>query len=178
MTNEDVAPDSTPKPEANSNVDENTKLRLELGEWQRKAGENYDLYLRALAEAENSRKRAQKERSDAIKFCLEDFFKELLPVMDSFDKALSDDKGETADLQAFKTGVVLVHKKLSEALERSGVGPIEALGQPFDPNKHQAIRRIEQDVREEVVHEEYAKGYMLHDRLLRPSMVSVAVPKG
>jgi len=139
-----------------------------------------DKHLRALAEMDNLRKRSQKEREDISKYALEKAMTELLPVLDSFDKALEDSKNlenSAENFKSFLTGSELVKKQLETALERFGLKSFESKGQPFDPNKHQAVQKIESEgVTEDTVEDEYVKGYMLNDRLLRAAMVTVAVP--
>ncbi|MGE0173872.1 MAG: nucleotide exchange factor GrpE [Oligoflexales bacterium] len=137
-----------------------------------------DKLLRNMADMENLRKRVDRERQDWLKYGLENVLAELLPVLDSFEKACAGFNGaeESAD-KGISQGVLLVQKQLFDTLNKHGLKAIESSGKPFDPNLHQAISRVESpDVDVDTVKEEYAKGYVLHDRLLRPSMVSVQVP--
>lgn len=137
-----------------------------------------DRYLRTAAELENLNRRFAKEKANLVKFGTEDLMKALLPVLDSFEKALEMSGGieGSKDDNPFAGGVLLVRDQLLGELRRHGLEAIAAKGQPFDPNVHQAIQRVEGNVSSEIVREEYAKGYTLNGRLLRPSMVSVEVP--
>jgi molecular chaperone GrpE len=134
-----------------------------------------DRYLRTLAEMDNMRRRHERERQDLLKYATEKLLQDLLPVLDSFEKA-SSVPGTGAD-SAIVEGIRMVHKQLMHVLEVNGLKPVEAAGKPFDPNLHQAIQRIEGDVADETVKDEYQRGYLLNGRLVRPSMVSVLVPK-
>lgn len=138
-----------------------------------------DKYLRTMAEMENVRRRADRERSDLIKYGMEGFFKDFLVVLDSFDKAAPESQDASSDEQGkFVEGIVLVKKQLSDVVEKHGLLKVDAEGAIFDPNIHQAIQKTEEDgLTEEIVGQEFATGYLLNGRLLRPSMVSVKVPK-
>ncbi len=138
--------------------------------------ESKDRYMRTLADMENMRRRHERERSELLKYGTEKLLQDVLPVLDSFEKAVSsvgpNDQGPIVD------GVKMVHKQFLQILENHGLKQIEAVGQPFDPNVHQAIQRIEsEEINAEIVKDEYQKGYTLNGRLVRPSMVSVCVPK-
>jgi molecular chaperone GrpE len=129
---------------------------------------------------DNLRRRLEKEKADAIKFALENFFHELLPVLDSFDRAIPDQNGgEAQDADAgFKSGINMVKKQLFQVLSKHGLEAVQSIGQPFDPNVHQAIQKIESDTaKQEMVGSEFARGYLLRGRLVRPAMVSVLSPK-
>lgn len=138
-----------------------------------------DQYLRAIAEMDNLRKRLARERSDLLKYGAESLLNDMLPVLDSFDKACENgDRTKSGEGSQYLQGMLLVQKQLTDVLERHGLKPVEAVGQNFDPNIHQAIQKIDSDeVDVEMVQQEYSRGYMYHDRLLRPAMVSVAVPQ-
>ncbi len=151
---------------------ENEKLKAELFDVK-------DRMLKSIAETENTRKRLEKERGDLIKYANEKIFKELINVIDGFDKALSTQAPTQENGHAFEEGMKLVHKNLMSTLEKHGLKAIEAKGASFDPNFHQAIQQVEDETIEgETVKEEFAKGYMFFERLLRPSIVVVSVPKG
>lgn len=150
--------------------EEIAKLNEELNEYK-------DKYLRTVAEMDNLRKRLARERNDLLRFGSENLMRDLLPVFDSFDKACEDKGEEAKDSKQFFEGFSLVRKQLLDVLEKHGLKALEAVGQVFDPNIHQAIQRVESDdIEADQVHQEFAKGYMLHERLLRPAIVSVAVP--
>lgn len=133
-----------------------------------------DRYLRQAADMENMRRRQEKDRADLLKYGTEKLLQELLPTLDSLDKAMQaagDQSNPVVD------GVRMVQKQLTTVLEQQGLKAIVAKGASFDPNLHQAIQRLEEDVTEDTVKEEYQKGYTLNGRLIRPAMVSVSVPK-
>lgn len=167
------------EPQVSENSEKSTEVETPLMAAKREAAENYDRFVRLSAEMENFKRRNEKERADLLKYGIEKLVKEMLPVLDSFEKALSAD-GQEADMKnpdEFFHGMNLVWKQLHAVLENHGLKALKAAGAKFDPNIHQAIQKIESpDIKEETIHDEYAKGYMLHDRLLRPSMVSVKVP--
>jgi molecular chaperone GrpE len=130
-----------------------------------------DRLARAQAEFENARRRAAKEQQDFRDFAITDAIKTLLPVIDSFERALQT-KSEAAD---FRNGVELIYKQLQDVLTRLGVVPIAAKGEQFNPHLHEAIEMVEtSDAADHEVLEEWQRGYKLKDRLLRPAMVKVA----
>jgi len=132
-----------------------------------------DVYLRKLAEFDNFRKRVDREREELRQAALEDFIRELLPVVDNFDRALQH---ADADSGAFHQGVEMIAKQLHDTLERRGVSEIDPLGKSFDPSVHEAVQRIEGgDQPPGTVVNVMLKGYTLGDRLIRPAMVGVAV---
>ena len=137
------------------------------------AQKNWDLYLRARADLENYRKRAQREKEDAQKYGNESLLLEILPAVDNMERAL--DHASEESLSAVIEGVNLTRSMLLSVLKKFGVEPVESKGAPFDPAFHQAMLRVESaDVAPNTVIEEFQKGYLLNDRLLRPAMVSVA----
>jgi molecular chaperone GrpE len=130
-----------------------------------------DRLARAQAEFENARRRASKEQQDFRDYAAADFIKPLLPVLDSFERALQV-KSEPAD---FRNGVELIYKQLQDALAKVGVKAIPAKGEQFDPHVHEAIEMVETtDAADHEVIEELQRGYKIKDRLLRPAMVKVA----
>jgi molecular chaperone GrpE len=130
-----------------------------------------DRLKRAQAEFENARRRASKEQQDYRDYATADAIKSLLPVMDSFERALQT----KSDAAEFHSGVELIYKQLQSALSKLLVNPVEAKGQPFDPHFHEAIEMVETtDVPDHQVIEELQRGYKFKDRLLRPAMVKVA----
>jgi molecular chaperone GrpE len=135
-----------------------------------------DRLARAQAEFENARRRASKEQQDFRDYAAADAIKVLLPVLDSFERALESGKSEGGD---FRGGVELIYKQLQDALARLGVRPIPAKGEPFDPHYHEAIELVETaDVPDHEIVEELQRGYKFKDRLLRPAMVKVAKNPG
>lgn len=130
-----------------------------------------DRLARAQAEFENARRRAAKEQQDFRDYATADTVKALLPVIDSFDRALQLKSGGGE----FRSGIELIYKQLQDALTKLGVHPIPAKGEPFDPHVHEAIEMVEtSDVPDHEVLEELQRGYKIKDRLLRPAMVKVA----
>ena len=131
-----------------------------------------DRYVRTLADFENFRKRSEREKNDFRRYALGDVIRDLLPVLDNFDRAL--DHAEEGD--EFHKGVSLIYKQLFDVLQRHGLKPITESGVHFDPNIHEAVIREEDpSVPSHTVVAVLQKGYFLHDRLLRPAMVKVAV---
>jgi molecular chaperone GrpE len=134
-----------------------------------------DRLARAQAEFENARRRAAKEQQDFRDFAAADAIKSLLPVIDSFERALQVKSGPGD----FRSGVELIYKQLQDALAKLGVGAIPAKGEPFDPRYHEAVEMVEtSQVPDHVVLDELQRGYKIKDRLLRPAMVRVAKNPG
>jgi molecular chaperone GrpE len=146
----------------------------EQADVQRQRDEYYDLLLRKQAEFDNYRKRIERDRQSLSEAAAAGMIEELLPVIDDLDRALAAEAvGESA--QAYRLGVELIYRQLGDILRKRGVRPIEALGADFDPHYHQAVSYEPADGRRDgEVIEEFRRGYMLGDRLLRPSMVKVA----
>ena len=138
------------------------------------AQEHHDAWLRAKAETENVRKRAQIDVANAHKFALEGFAQELLPVRDSLEAALAS---ENLTLESLKDGVELTLKQLASAFEKAKIKEINPLGEILDPHKHQAMNTVESDAEPNSIVSVFQKGYELNDRLVRPALVSVAKPK-
>ena len=150
------------------------KLREQLEVKEQEAKANYDRYLRQAAELENFKKRVTREKDDTIRFANEFFVKDLLPVMDNLERAVihAQDSGNGKPLV---DGVEMVRKGLYDVLAKHGVVQISAVGRPFDPGKHEAIAQVESaNHQPNTVVEEHSKGYIFHERLLRPALVSVA----
>ena len=149
-------------------------LRQQLAAKEQEAKDNYDRYVRQIAEAENFKKRNARERDDAIRFANEILLKDLLPVIDNLERAIAHGAGGENG-KPLVEGVEMVLKGFLDALSKFGVSPIVAVGQPFDPTKHEAIAQVVSDAHEpNAVVEELHKGYMFRDRLLRAALVSVA----
>jgi molecular chaperone GrpE len=131
-----------------------------------------DRMLRARAEFENARRRYDRERSEYLQFAAMDMVKDVLPVLDDFERAL---KVETADSNYAK-GVELIYSRLYETLKRLGLEPLDTTGQQFDPNIHQAVERVPtEEAEDQSVLGEFQRGYNFKGKLLRPAMVRVAV---
>jgi molecular chaperone GrpE len=147
-------------------------LEQQLAEALAKAESSREAMLRALADAENARKRSQAEAANAQKYALERFAESLLPVMDSLEAALGNPE---ASSQALRDGVQLTLRQLTSALEKARIAPIApVVGERFDPHRHQAMAAVETDSEPNTVVATMQKGYQLHDRVLRPALVTVA----
>ena len=134
-----------------------------------------DRLLRKQAEFENYKKRIERERSEYAQFASAELMRELLNAMDSFDLAIHSVGKENAGSENLLRGLDLIYKQFQDTLGRFGLKPIEAAGQPFDPNFHQAVSTVPTDeVEENTVVDELRRGYTLNGRLLRPAMVSVS----
>jgi molecular chaperone GrpE len=142
-----------------------------LREKAAKADEYYDRLLRMAADLDNYKKRAERERSDLLKYANEEIMSDLLGVLDNFERALQ--AAETgADPTQLVEGVKLIRKQLLTALQKHGLAPIEAIGKPFNPEFHEAVAQAESDEHPEgTVLTEQLKGYTLNGRLLRPAVV-------
>jgi molecular chaperone GrpE len=145
-----------------------------LREAELKAAEHHDAWLRAKAEAENIRKRAADDVTRAHKYGVEKFAADLLAVKDSLEAALA---AENATPEALRSGVELTLRQLESVLERQSIRAIDPAGQKFDPHQHQAISMLPSDKEPNTVINVLQKGYLLHDRVLRPALVTVAKPK-
>jgi len=130
--------------------------------------------LRLMAEFDNARKRAAREREDYARFANESLLRELLPVLDNFDRALQAAKGEPGS-GAVTAGIELIQRELVRVLEKFGAVPFQSVGQSFDPERHEAVARVATtDQPEMTVVAETARGYLLNGRVLRPALVTVA----
>jgi molecular chaperone GrpE len=138
------------------------------------AEEHRDRYLRGAAEFDNARKRAAREREEYTRYANESLLRELLPVLDNFERALQSARIEPT-AAAVTAGVELIQRELLRVLEKFGVTSFTSVGQPFDPERHEAIARVPaQGQPEGTVVDETARGYLLNGRVLRPAMVTVA----
>lgn len=142
-----------------------------------KAQQWYDQLLRTAADLENYRKRAARERQEAVKFANESLLQKLVPVLDNFDSALAAANGQTAPASALQAGIAMIHQQLKSALAEAGLEEIDATQKLFDPNFHEAVAQEEStEVAEGHVLRQLRKGYKLRERLLRPAAVVVAKP--
>jgi len=156
-------------------LDEMTREQLleKVQELQKESEKNNDLYLRSQAEMENMKKRNKKDKEDWLKFANESLIKEILPVLDNLEKALSHSNNENS-IDALKEGIRLTLKGLKDSLSRSGLEEVKALGEPFDPCFHEAVSEIsDPKAKPGTVVTELQKGYVLNRRLIRPAMVVV-----
>ncbi len=141
---------------------------------RRQLDEKQDRLLRALAEADNVRRRAQRDREEYLKYANESLLRDLIPVLDNLDRALEAAR-QRGDAASVVEGVELVQREFRRVLERHGVTRYSALGEPFDPTRHEAVARvITKDAAPNTVVSEQVPGYLLHGRLLRAALVAVA----
>jgi len=146
----------------------------ELEELKRQLSEKQDRLLRALAEVDNVKRRTQRERDEYVRYANESLIRELLPVIDNFDRALEAARA-TGEAAKVVEGVTLIQRELLKVLERAGVTRYPALGERFDPNRHEATgRTVSASQPPDTVAVELAPGYMLNGRVLRPAQVVVA----
>ena len=156
-------------------VDPLTKLQNEIEAARAEASNNWDLYLRERADLENARKRHQRDKEEALRFANDRLLKEMVPVLDNLERAI-EHAGQSEDSnQGLLEGVNMTINQFRKALENFGVKSINAIGEPFNPDLHQAMGQVESaEQAPNTVVTEFQKGYLLHDRLLRPSLVMVA----
>jgi molecular chaperone GrpE len=171
---ENITTDDPAAAESSQLPDTGPGPAIDVDEVQRQRDEYYDLLLRKTAEFDNYRKRVDRERQSVSEAAAADLLTELLPLVDDLERALRADPG-TEGADAYRRGVELIHRQLMDVLRKRGVRPIEAVGADFDPHYHQAVAHDAAEGRREgEVIEEFRRGYMLGDRLLRPAMVKVA----
>jgi len=150
-------------------------LEAQLSQTEAKLAEMHDAFMRAKAESENIRRRAQEDVSKAHKFAVESFAEAMVPVKDSLEMAL---KVENPTLESLKEGVEMTLKQLNSAFERNRLMEVmPAVGEKLDPNKHQAVAMVPAEQEANTVVAVLQKGYMIADRLLRPAIVTAAQPK-
>ena len=159
-------------------VDPLKEMEEKLESMGQEVKENYDRFLRVSAEFENYKKRAAREMNDFRKFANESFVKAMLPVVDHLDRAIESSSNDKHADTSMMEGVDMILKEILKIFEQFNVKPFESLGKTFDPSLHQAVMQEETEVYpENSVVNELQKGYMMHDRLLRPAMVVVSKTK-
>lgn len=174
-SNEEAQPASGSQTSVGTIANGTSEVSAELEKVKSERDSLLDRLARAQAEFENARRRAAKEQQEYRDFAISDAIKSLLPVIDSFERALR----VKSDSKDFRSGIELIYKQLQDALAKLGVHAIPAQGEPFDPHHHEAIEMVEStDVPDHHVLEELQRGYKLKDRLLRPAMVKVAKNPG
>ncbi|WP_374481759.1 nucleotide exchange factor GrpE [Zoogloea sp.] len=169
-----IAAEQVSQPADEPSVDSLPNIAEQLRQAELKAVEHHDAWLRAKAETENVRRRAQDDIAKAGKFAADKFAQAMLPVKDSLEAALAT---ENATLDSLKQGVELTLKQLISAFQGANVVEVNPVGEKFDPNKHQAISAIEADGEPNTVINVLQKGYLLHDRTIRPALVVVSKAK-
>lgn len=168
LLTDDHQPDlGTPEQQSEQPVDELGKAQQDAAEWK-------DKYLRLYAEFDNFRKRSMKEKSEILSTASGELMKELLPIVDDFDRAMQANVG-VDNIDVVKEGFVLIHSKLYRKLESKGLKPMEAAGKPFDTDYHEAITQIPAPTPDMVgkVVDEVEKGYLLHEKVLRYAKVVI-----
>ena len=160
--------------QGNEAGDEKAALLAKLQEKEAEAKANYDLFLRERADVENFKRRMQREQAESLRFANEPLIRDLLPVIDNLERAVGHAQGG-GNSQSLVEGVALVVRSLLDALEKHGVTRVTAKGEPFDPTRHEAMAQAEStQVAPNTVIDEYRPAYLLHGRLLRPALVTVA----
>jgi molecular chaperone GrpE len=162
------------RPTVDGEVADTTAGADELGQLRRELADKNDRLLRALAETENVRRRAQRDRDESVKFAAESLLRDLVPALDNLDRAIDAARASASD-RVIVDGVELIRRELLKVLERHGVTRYSALGQRFDPNQHEAIARVvSADNEPDTVVAETVPGYSLRGRVIRPAQVAVA----
>ncbi len=159
-------------------IDPLKEMEARLESLEQEAKENHDRFLRVSAEFENYKKRAAREMGDFRKFANESFVKAMLPVVDNLDRAIESSSNDKNTNTSVVEGVNMTLREILKVFEQFGVMPFESLGKTFDPGFHQAVMQEEnEDYPDNTVLNELQKGYLIHDRLLRPAMVVVSKKK-
>lgn len=175
----EAPPATTANPEITPVADQPALTPEQLADLQTraaKAQENWDRLLRTTADFDNFKKRAAREKQDAIKYATESLLQKIIPVLDNFEMALAAAQNSSAaDIKSLQDGVAMIHSQLKNTLTDAGLEEVDATGKPFDPNMHEAVSQQESDtVAEGHVLQQLRKGYKLRERLLRPATVIVA----
>jgi molecular chaperone GrpE len=161
-----------PADEPEEPVELGPSIEIEIERLERELDELREIHLRKLAEFDNFRKRTERERVEIKRFANEDMMRDLLPVLDNFERAL--EHGSETDAGAFREGVEMIAKQLWDTLQKQGVEAIDPLGESFSPEFHEAVHQIHDPEREPgTVASVLAKGYLCNGRLIRPAMVGV-----
>ena len=167
-------PGEPPEPQADSTLDRIPDTHELLRQAELKAAEHHDAWLRAKAETDNVRRRAQEDIAKASRFAIEKFAGDLIAVRDALESALADSAPSVENLKA---GVDLTLKQLITAFDRASVTQINPAGEKFDPHRHQAVSMVDAEAEPNTVIDVFQKGYLIFDRVLRPAMVTVAKAK-
>lgn len=171
------APDTEAEPEVEKETDPVRILEERIQELEEENSELKDQYLRKQADFENFRKRMIREKEDSIKFANTGLLLDIVSIIDDFERAIKS-SADSKDFESFYSGIELIEKQFTGMLERKwGLKRFDSEGGPFDPEKHEAIAMEEGDSPVQIVLEDYQKGYMLHDRVMRHARVKVSSPK-
>ena len=179
---EPIKETDTDKPDKKKSKAEETDpvqaLEKEVESAKQEAQENYDKYLRVFAEFDNYKKRSTREMNDFRKYANEALLRDMLTVVDNLERAIDSSNDHAEDTSSIVEGVRMTLGGILDLIEKHHVAPIESVGKPFDPQFHQAFQQEEsEDHPSNTVLKEFQKGYLLHDRLLRPAMVVVSKKK-
>ena len=164
-------PDGSAAPDASSGADAAPDLATQLEAARAETAQTKDALLRALADAENMRRRSVADVASAHKYAIEGFANNLLAVKDTLEMAVND---RTSTTEQLRMGVELTLKNLAAAFEKAKISEVNPVNQKFDPAKHQAVSHVDSDQPANTVTQVFQKGYLLQDRVLRPAMVAVA----
>ena len=149
------------------------ELQKRLDEKKKEYEELYDRFLRATADFENFKKRAEREKLDRIKFANEDLVRELLPVVDNLERALASSES-SKNTESIRKGIEIILEQVLKTLKKFGLASYASLGEKFDPTRHEAVEQVESTEHEaSTIINEFQKGYFLNGRLLRPALVTV-----
>lgn len=172
----DLEPEAaTHSPRARGEAADSASEEADVSMLEAEIAELKDRFMRTMADFENFRKRVERERADERRYATAEILKEFLKIIDNLERAVASEGSE----QDFRTGIELILRQMHELLENAGVRRVEAAGEEFDPRYHEAVSKHESsDVSNPTVSEEMQSGYELHGRLLRPSIVKVAMPAG
>lgn len=174
--NEEQVTEQTPQDAApEAEVAAEPTLEEQLAASRAETQKNWDLYLRERADLENYRRRAQREKEELSRFANENIIREIVPVVDNLERAVAHARQESGDNESLLQGVEMTLTMFAKALDKFGVTPFNAVGEPFDPSRHEAMGQVEstEHAPNTVVHE-MQKGYLLSSRLLRPALVMLA----
>ncbi|HZJ85419.1 MAG TPA: nucleotide exchange factor GrpE [Syntrophomonadaceae bacterium] len=149
-----------------------TELQEKLAEAEEEAKKHLDNYLRTLAEMENMRKRSQREREEYLRYATLPVIKKLLPIIDDFERAVNIEYSQ--DVEGLHKGMEMIFRKLLDLIKAEGVEPIKTMGELFNPEFHQPLLVEESEEAENTILEEMQKGYIMHGRVIRPSLVKVS----
>ncbi len=172
---EETSETTEPKTQEQEAAEMLAKMVEKTAQLEEEAKKNYDLYLRTLAELDNYRKRAAKEKDEYTRFANLNILKKILGVVDDLERALENADDEKKDYDSLKKGLDIISRNLADILKSEEVQAIEALGKPFDPQYHQPLMTEQNnEYPEHTVMQEFQKGYIYKDRVIRPSLVKVS----
>ncbi|CAM3439143.1 nucleotide exchange factor GrpE [Marinicrinis lubricantis] len=165
---------SEAKESAGSEADQPAEQEGQIEELKKTIEEQQNRILRMQAEFDNFRRRTRQEKEEFAKYASVKLIEQLLPVLDNFERALDSSKN-TQDFESLAKGIEMVFRQMSQVMDQEGLTPIHAVGQPFNPEVHEAVMKVQSDEHEEgIVVEELQRGYTLHGKVIRPSMVKVS----